>query len=395
MKFYLTVLSIWRLALASMFLIMGSVTVSSVAVAQEGPPTIIKTIQVQGNQRIEANTVASYLLFAPGDPYSETRLDTSIKTLYSTGLFADVSIDPRDGNVIVSVIENPIINRVILEGNKSLKTDKITDEIDAEPRSIFTRAGVQEDVTRIIELYRQSGRFAATVSPKVVQRPQNRVDLIFEITEGPVTGVKRINIIGNAEFPDRRLRKEMATTESSWYKFFSSNDNYDPGRLQFDQEQLRTFYTNRGFADFRVVSAVAELTPDQEDFYITFTVDEGDEYRWGDISVETELDSLNEDFLKALVPFRKGQIYNASRVEDAIDGLNFAAGIGGFAFVDIQPQIERNRDTKTVDMVFNVIEGQRTYIERIDIVGNTTTQVALSNRQVNQKRISRRETRGE
>jgi len=144
----------------------------------------------------------------------------------------------------------------------------------------------------------------------------------------------------------------MATTESSWYKFFSSNDNYDPGRLQFDQEQLRTFYTNRGFADFRVVSAVAELTPDQEDFYITFTVDEGDEYRWGDISVETELDTLSDEFLVNLVPFRKGQIYNASRVEDAIDSLNFAAGIGGFAFVDIQPQIQRNRDTKTVDMVF-------------------------------------------
>jgi len=373
MKFHLTVLAIWRLALTAVFLSVSFAAVSTNAVAQQAAPTIIKTIQVQGNQRVEANTVASYLLFAPGDPYSETRLDTSIKTLYATGLFADVSIDPRDGNVLVSVIENPIINRVILEGNKSLKTDKITDEISAEPRAIFTRANVQEDVTRIIELYRQSGRFAATVAPKVVQQPQNRVDLIFEITEGPVTGVKRINIIGNAEFPDRRLRKEMATTESSWYKFFSSNDNYDPGRLQYDQEQLRTFYTNRGFADFRVVSAVAELTPDQEDFYITFTVDEGDEYRWGDISVETELDTLNKDFLENLIPFRKGEIYNASRVEDAIDSLNFAAGIGGYAFVDIQPQIDRNRDTKTVDMVFNVVEGQRTYIERIDIVGNTTT----------------------
>lgn len=336
-------------------------------------PTVIRTIQVQGNQRVEANTVASYLLFAPGDPYSETRIDTSVKTLYATGLFADVAIDPRDGNVLVQVIENPIINRVILEGNKSLKSDKITDEIEAEPRSIFTRAKVQEDVTRIIELYRQSGRFAATVEPKVIQKPQNRVDLVFEITEGPVTGVKRINIIGNAEFPDRRLRKEMATQESSWYKFFSSNDNYDPGRLEFDREQIRTYYTNRGFADFRVVSAVAELTPDQEDFYITFTVDEGDEYTWGDITVETELDTLKPEFLERIVPIRKGTIYNASQVEDAIDTLNFASGTGGYAFVDIQPQIKRNRDTKTVDMTFNVVEGPRVYIERIDIVGNTTT----------------------
>jgi len=355
------------------------VILSGLSKAQDAQPTpvelpqIIRTIQVQGNQRVEANTVASYLLFAPGDPYSEDRIDLSIKTLYATGLFADVAIDPRDGNVLIQVIENPIINRVILEGNKSLKSDKITDEIEAEPRAIFTRSNIQADVQRIIELYRQSGRFGATIVPKVVQQPQNRVDLIFEISEGPVTGVKRINIIGNSEFADRRLRKEMATEESIWYKFFSSNDNYDPGRLEFDREQLRTFYTNRGFADFRVVSAVAELTPDQEDFYITFTVDEGEEYTWGNIEVETELDDLSSDFLERLINIKEGTIYNASKVEDVIDTLNFAAGTSGYAFVDIQPNIKRNRDTKTVDLVFNVVEGPRVYIERIDVVGNTTT----------------------
>ncbi|MGB6229626.1 MAG: outer membrane protein assembly factor BamA [Litorimonas sp.] len=337
------------------------------------PPTRIRTIQVVGNQRVEANTVASYLLFAPGDPYSEDRIDVSLKTLYATGLFADVVIDPRDGNVLIQVIENPIINRVIFEGNKSLKSDKINDEINAEPRALFTRAQVQEDVQRIIELYRQSGRFGATVEPKVVEQPQNRVDLIFEISEGPVTGVKRINFIGNAEYSDRKLRKEIATQESIWYRFFSSNDNYDPARLEFDREQLRTFYTNRGFADFRVVSAVAELTPDQEDFYITFTVDEGGEYRWGDISVETELEALNEDFLRRLVNIQEGEVYNASQIENAIDNLNFAAGTGGYAFVDIQQDLRLNREEKTVDLVFNIVEGPRVYIERIDIVGNTTT----------------------
>ncbi len=336
-------------------------------------PTVIKTVQVQGNQRVEANTVASYLLFARGDPYSDERIDLSVKTLYATGLFADVEIEPRDGNVLIRVIENPIINRVILEGNKSLKTDKITDEVEAEPRAIFTRANVQADVQRIIELYRQSGRFAANVTPKVVQQPQNRVDLIFEITEGPVTGVKRINFIGNNEYSDRRLRKEIVTEESIWYKFFSSNDNYDPGRLEFDREQVREFYTDRGFADFRVVSAVAELTPDQEDFYITFTVDEGEEYTWGEIDVKTELETLDEDLLLQLVPIYTGEIYKASVVEDAIDGLTFASGAAGYAFVDIQPSIRRNRDTKTVDLTFNITEGPRVYIERIDIVGNTQT----------------------
>ncbi len=373
---------IWLKPVGMIVTIMISLYVilsANITVAQDAQPApvplpqIIKNIQVQGNQRVEANTVASYLLFAPGDPYSEDRIDLSVKTLYATGLFADVAIDPRDGNVLIRVIENPIINRVILEGNKSLKSDKITDEIEAEPRAIFTRSNIQEDVQRIIELYRQSGRFGATIVPKVVQQPQNRVDLIFEISEGPVTGVKRINIIGNSEFADRRLRKEMATEESIWYKFFSSNDNYDPGRLEFDREQLRTFYTNRGFADFRVVSAVAELTPDQEDFYITFTVDEGDEYTWGDIKVDTELDDLSSDFLERLINIKPGTVYNASRVEEVIDTLNFAAGTSGYAFVDIQPNIKRNRDEKTVDLVFNVVEGPRVYIERIDVVGNTTT----------------------
>jgi len=369
-----------RIIIAVMFacLMFSSVNFSFAQDSQFAPeqyqaPTIIRTVQVQGNQRVEANTVASYLLFAPGDPYSENRIDQSIKTLYATGLFADVVIDPRDGNVIIQVVENPIVNRVILEGNKSLKSDKITDEIDAEPRAIFTRSKVQEDVQRIIELYRQSGRFAASVSPKVVQQEQNRVDLIFEITEGPVTGVKRINFIGNNEYSDRRLRKEIATEESIWYKFFSSNDNYDPGRLEFDREQLRTYYTDRGFADFRVVSAVAELTPDQEDFYITFTLDEGEEYRWGEIDVETDLTTLDKNLLRALIPIETGEIYRASRVEDAIDGLTFAAGTTGYAFVDIQPSIRRNRETKTVDLTFNIVEGPRVYIERIDIVGNTTT----------------------
>ena len=336
-------------------------------------PEIIRTIQVIGNQRVEANTVASYLLFAPGDPFSEQRVDLSIKTLYRTGLFADVTIEPRDGNVLIRVVENPIINRVILEGNKALKEDKISDEIEAEPRSLFTRASVQSDVQRIIELYRQSGRFAANVTPKVVQQPQNRVDLIFEIAEGPVTGVKRINFIGNNEFADRDLRKEIATQESIWYKFFSSNDNYDPGRLEFDREQVRNYYTDRGFADFRVVSAVAELTPDQEDFFITFTLDEGEEYTWGEIDVETELETLNEDFLRGIVPIVEGDIYKSSVIETAIESLTFATGTSGYAFVDIQPSIRRNRETKTVDVTFNISEGPRVYIEKINIVGNTTT----------------------
>ncbi|PHR61502.1 MAG: outer membrane protein assembly factor BamA [Robiginitomaculum sp.] len=336
-------------------------------------PTHIKSIRVVGNQRVEANTVASYLLIAPGDRYNDQQIDRSVKTLFSTGLFADVLIEPNGGDLIIRVVENPILNRVIIEGNKALKTEKITDELEAAPRSVFTRSRVQADVQRIIDLYSQSGRFAAQVIPKVVQQEQNRVDLIFEITEGPVTGVKRINFIGNNEFSDKRLRKQLATKESSWYKIFSSNDNYDPNRLEYDREQIRTFYTDRGFADFRVVSAVAKLVPNQKDFYITFTVDEGQEYTWGEVKVDTELTTLDKNLLRAIVPIKEGRIYKSSEVEGAIDTLTYAAGAAGYAFVDIQPQINRNRDTKTVDLVFKLREGPRVYIERIDIVGNTTT----------------------
>lgn len=374
--------------LAALIWLFVSLGLALPASAQEAPsaqarPNIIKSIRVVGNQRVEANTVGSYLLIAPGDPYDEERIDLSIKTLFATGLFADVLIEPNDGNLVISVSENPIINRVLIEGNSALKTDKITDELEASPRSIFTRSRVQADVQRIVDLYSQSGRFAASVVPKVVEQPQNRVDLIFEITEGPVTGVKRINFIGNNEFSDRRLRRQLATQESYWYKFFASHDNYDPNRLEYDREQIRTFYTDRGFADFRVVSAVAELVPNQKDFHITFTVDEGSEYTWGDISVETKLEELDQEALERLVPIKTGNLYRSSEVEGAIDTLTFASGAAGYAFVDIKPQIERNRDTKTVDLVFEVSEGPRVYIERIDIIGNTTTLDKVIRREMN------------
>lgn len=371
-------LRICLFALVGFVLLGASSMLATIVYAQDaenvqGRPDFIKSIKVIGNQRVEANTVASYLLIAPGDRYSDERVDLSVKTLFATGLFADVLIEPGDGNLVIRVVENPIINRVIIEGNKALKTEKITDELEAAPRSVFTRSRVQADVQRIIDLYSQSGRFAAQVVPKVVQQPQNRVDLIFEITEGPTTGVRRINFIGNNEYSDRRLRKQLATKESIWWKFFGSNDNYDPNRLEYDREQIRTFYTDRGFADFRVVSAVAELVPNQKDFYITFTVDEGQEYTWGDISVETELETLDKKVLEAIIPIKSGRIYKSSDMEGAIDVLAFASGAAGYAFVDIQPQIKRNRETKTVDLVFNMVEGPRVYIERIDIVGNTTT----------------------
>lgn len=334
---------------------------------------IVRDIRVRGTQRIEPGTVLSYISVRPGDPYDALVVDRSLKSLFATGLFADVKIN-WDGSVLtINVVENPIINRVVFEGESKVSEKDLTKEVQLKPRMVFTRAKVQADVQRIIELYRRNGKFAATVDPQIIQRPQNRVDLIFSINEGPTTGVARISFIGNKAFDDDTLKSQIATEESEWWKFFSSNDNYDPDRLTFDREQLRRFYLKNGYADFRVVSAVAELTPDRRDFYITFTVDEGPIYKFGKVVIDSKIKELYPASLRPLVPIRSGQIYNAELVDKSIDALTNAAGTKGYAFAEIHPRIARNRATRTIDVIFNVEQGPRVYIEKINITGNTRT----------------------
>ena len=242
---------------------------------------VVARIQVQGAQRIDPTTILSYLPIQPGDTVDDAVIDLAVRTLFRTEHFSDVQIGLQsNGTLLVQVVENPIINQVVFEGNSALNEERLREEITIRPRGVYTRARVQAEVQRIVELYRRSGRIAATVTPKLIQLEQNRVDLIFEIDEGVSTGVRSIQILGNEEFSDNDLRDVMVTERSQWWNFFSSNDNYDPDRLEYDREQLRDFYTNRGYYDFRVVSSVAELTPDQEDFLITVTVDEGERYEY-------------------------------------------------------------------------------------------------------------------
>jgi outer membrane protein insertion porin family len=334
---------------------------------------IVGRIVVQGNERIEQDTILSYLPIQVGDTVDQAKLDLALKTLTRTDLFADVRIELQGDTLLVQVVENPIINRVLFEGNSSIKTDKLQDEVTVRPRGIFTKAKVQEDVGRIVELYRRSGHISATVTPKIVNLPQRRVDLIFEIAEGPKSGILGIVFEGNKQFSSNDLRDVVVTKESYWYKFFQSNDNYDPDRIEYDREQLRKFYRNHGYYDFRVVSSIAELAPDRNGFDVTYTVDEGSRYKFGKISVQTELKKLNPDILRALLPIRTGQIYSDEKITQATDALTFAAGSAGFAFVDVRPEYKSNPETHTVDVVFDVKEGPRVYIDRIDIVGNTST----------------------
>ncbi|HYC75700.1 outer membrane protein assembly factor BamA [Brevundimonas sp.] len=341
---------------------------------QEVERAVINRILVRGNQRIDQTTVLSYLPIQPGDTVDAAVLDVAVRTLTRTQLFADVQLGVQpNGDLIVEIVENPIINQVVFEGNGAIGEEKLREEVTLAPRGIYTRAKVQEDVGKIVELYRLSGRISATVTPKLVQLEQNRVDVIFEINEGPETGVRAITFLGNTAFSDGDLQEVMVTKRSQWWQIFGSNDNYDPNRLDYDREQLRKFYTNRGFYDFRVLSAIAELAPDDSAFGITITVEEGDRYNFGTVDVVTENDRLNPEFLKLLLPIRTGQLYESDKIEAAVDALTFAAGSAGYAFVEIDPTYRANPETDTVDVTFNVREGQRVYVDRINIIGNTRT----------------------
>ncbi len=340
------------------------------APAQSG---VVQRIVVRGAERIEESTILSYLPIVPGDRVDSQRIDDALKTLFRTDLFADVQIQLQGTDLIVRVSENPIINQVVFEGNHELKEDKLRDEVQVRPRGVFTRARAQADVQRIVELYRRSGRVGATVTPEIVQLPQKRVDLIFAINEGPKSGILNINIIGNKQFSDNSLRDVIVTKQSKWYRFFANSDNYDPDRIDYDREQLRKFYRNRGFYDFHVLSAVAELAPEKNGFALTYVIEEGVRYKFGKLTVETDLKRLNAASLQRTLPVREGQTYQDELIDKATDALTFAAGSAGFAFVDVRPHYTANPQTRTVDVNFQIVEGPRVYVERIDIVGNNRT----------------------
>ena len=275
--------------------------------------------------------------------------------------------------MVVRVVENPIINRIAFEGNRSLDSEDLSAEIQLRPRTVYTRTKVQSDVTRILELYRREGRFSASVEPKVIRQDQNRVDLVFEIDEGEPTVVREINFIGNEEYSDGTLRELIVTKETAWYRFLSSDDTYDPDRLAFDRELLRRYYLSKGFADFRVISVVADLTADKEDFFITFTIEEGARYEFGEVILISELRGIEAEEIEYLVDTEPGDWYDADAVETVVDDITEELGTRGFAFVDVAPRALRDRDNLLVNVQYLIREGSRIYVERINIFGNIRT----------------------
>ncbi len=355
---------------AFLWCVFGAFNYQNNAAAQSSGAT---EIRVEGAQRIEPDTIRSYVPISAGQRITTRALDEALKKLFATGLFADVIVRREGSAVVIRVVENPIINRIAFEGNKRISNEILRDEVKLRPRIVYTRTRIQTDVQRLIDVYRRNGRFAASVEPKVIQLPQNRVNLVFEIKEGPVTEIRRISFVGNRRYSDSDLRSVVRTKETAWYRFLSSDDTYDPDRLTFDRELLRRFYLSKGYADFRVVSAIAELAPNREGFFITFTIEEGERYRFGEIKVSAKLRDLSAEKLRSQIQVKNGDWYNADTVENVISNLTDVVGTLGYAFVDIRPKVKRTKEKRTIDVTFNVREGPRVFVERIDITGNLRT----------------------
>ncbi|QXQ08491.1 outer membrane protein assembly factor BamA [Sphingosinicellaceae bacterium] len=357
------------------------------APATEAPAAVsavsstVRAIIVRGTERLEPETVRSYIELNPGDAYDRERLDKALKDLYASELFADVTIRDDAGTLIVEVKENPVINRIVIEGSKRVKEDKIREEIRVAPRQIFTRSKARADVARILELYRRSGRFAASVEPKIIQLDQNRVDLVFEINEGAKSKVRQINILGNSKFKDGQLRASMATRQARPWRFFASNDTYDPDRLAYDQQKLRQFYLTQGYADFRVVSSTAELTPDRKDFIVTYVVDEGERYKFGRIELDSQIRDIKDKEFKPLIKITPGDWYNAQKIETTVDTLSETAGLLGYAFAEVRPQFDRDKEKREMNVTFAINEAPRVYVEKININGNTLTRDSVIRRE--------------
>lgn len=340
----------------------------------EAAEIYVSQIEVDGLQRVERETVLSYLNVEQGSSVSQEYLNSSMKRLFETGLFADVNIDARGNGVLaVKVVENPVINKRVFDGNDKFDDTLLESEVQLKSGSIYNIAKVQDDVQRILEVYKRSGRYATVVEPKIIKRDQNRVDLVYEISEGPTAAISKVNFIGNHHYSDDDLQSEIMSKESRWYRLFSSSENYDPEKTNYDKELLRRFYLKRGYADFRVLSAVAELSPDKKSFVVTYVLDEGPRYKLEDVRIQSMIKDVDVAALSGQVQQEKGDWYNADLAERSVYALTEELGKKGFAFVDVTPELEKTSGNKMV-LTFNIAEGQRVFVDRINITGNTRTE---------------------
>ena len=352
-----------------LFGVASFVVASAPALAQSAGPQIV----VEGNRRVEAETIRSYFKVPPGERLDAARIDSALKALYSSGLFQDIRISQSGGRLIVTVVEAPVIDRIAFEGNSKLKDEQLQQEIQSKPRGTLSKAAVQADVTRIIEVYHRNGRFDVQVVPKIVERPNNRVDLVFEIREGEKTGVRSIIFVGNHAYSDYRLKEVIKTSTSNFLSFLQTTDVYDTDRIEADRDLIRRFYLTHGYADVQVVSATGEYDPAIKGFIITFTIEEGALYHFGNVEVQSNIRAVDPVALQHVLRMHRGDIYNGDSVEKTVEDVTVEITKHGYPFATVRPRGDRDPQNHLINVVFVVDEGVRAYIERINIRGNTRT----------------------
>ena len=359
-------------ALSTGLVVTGAATVQFAAVAV-AEAAVVSRIEVSGNKRVDADTIRSYVGISPGKQFSGADIDEAVKRLFATGLFSDVRINQAGGTLVVQVDEYSVVNQVLFQGNKKIKDAELGNSVQLKARGTFSQSQLEADAESIREAYRRIGREDATVSTQVIDLGENRVNVVFEINEGDRTKIAAINFVGNSAFSDGRLADVISTRRSSVLSFLFRNDIYDENRLRADEEALRRFYFNRGYADFTVVSSFGELDPTSNQYTITITVEEGERYTFGDVSVESSIQGLDSAALSSLVESRSGDVYSAKDVEDSIIAITERVAGLGYAFAQVTPRGDRNFETRTISVVYTVDEGPRAYVERIEIRGNSRT----------------------
>ena len=333
----------------------------------------VDSIQVEGNRRVELATIRSYFKPGPGGRLDQGHIDDGLKGLIETGLFQDVKINQAGGRVVVTVIENPVINRVAFEGNKKVKDEQLASEVQSKARGTLSRPVVQSDAQRIADIYRHVGRYDVTVVPEIIEQPNNRVDLVFTINEGNKTGINSIEFVGNQAYSASRLRDVIKTRESNVLSFLGGSDVYDPDRIEADRDLIRRYYLKHGFADVQVVAALTEYDPQHKGFLVTFKIEEGQQYRVASVNYQSSIPALDGNVLSRLSRVSVGSVYNAEALEKSVEEMQIEASRRGFAFAIVKPRGDRNFESHTVSIVYAIDEGPRTYVERINVRGNTRT----------------------
>ena len=356
-----------------MFALPVAASLAAVLVPSAARAQTLNSIEVVGNRRVEIETIRSYFHPGPGGTLSGPAIDDGLKALIETGLFSDVRISRAGPRIIVTVVENPVINRVAFEGNKKVKDEQLSSEIQSKPRGTLSRPMVQSDAQRIAEIYRRSGRYDVRVNPEIIEQPNNRVDLIFTVTEGVKTGVRQVQFVGNSFYSSYRLKDIIKTHESNFLSFLGGNDVYDPDRVEADRDLIRRFYLKHGFADVQVVAALTEYDPDRKGFLVTFKIEEGAQYRVASVQFASSISNLDGNTLRGYSRVHVGSLYNVEAVEKSVEEMQIEASRRGNAFAVVRPRGDRNFEAHTVSVVFAIEEGPRTYIERINIRGNTRT----------------------